>query len=236
MALTDATKEKMQEMHAAGMQYAFSRSRRHPSAVPYLYGAKNRTDLFDLEKTTEALDRAVAFVAEVASAGKRILFVSGKAIARDAVRGAAERTGQFYVAGRWMGGTLTNWSEVKKRLARLEKLQHDKEVGELSKYTKRERLLLDREIEDLEHRFGGLAGMKELPAVLIVIDAKEERTAVREARAKGIPVVSFSGSDCNHTESTYPIPGNDVSRASIQYVVNALAEAYEHGKSRVKSE
>ena len=135
-----------------------------------------------------------------------------------------------YVAGRWIGGTLSNFSEIKKRIARLEELVEQREKGELSKYTKKERLLFDREIDRLTIYFGGLSQMKSLPKFLVVIDPKKEYIAVAEAKKIGIPVIALAGSDSNLYELDYAIPGNDSSRQSISFVLEQLVKAYRKGK------
>ena len=141
-----------------------------------------------------------------------------------------------YVAGRWIGGTLSNFSEIKKRIIRLEDLTLQKEKGELSKYTKKERLLFDREIEKLSIYFGGLSRLKALPKFLVIIDPKKEYIAVAEARKIGIPVVALAGSDTNLYELNYAIPGNDSSRQSIAFILKELVTAYKKGKETQKIE
>lgn len=209
----------------------FSRARRHPSASKYLFGTKDRTDVFDLEETGRRLTAAEEFIASVARSGKHVLFVGGKHEAVAAVRAAAERVGAPFVAGRWIGGTLTNFKNIRKRIERLERLMRERESGELSKYTKRERLLLDREIEELLGRFGGLVSMAELPGVLFIVDTRHEDTAVKEANQLGIPVVGLSNTDCDFSLVQYPIPANDTSIRSIRLVVDRIAHACATGKS-----
>jgi small subunit ribosomal protein S2 len=135
-----------------------------------------------------------------------------------------------YVAGRWIGGTLTNFKNIRKRIERLEKLTKERESGELTKYTKRERLMIDREIEELLGRFGGLVSMTDLPGALFVIDSRHEETAVKEANQLKIPVVALSNTDCDFSLVQYPIPGNDTSVKSIKLVAEAVASAYADGK------
>jgi len=132
-----------------------------------------------------------------------------------------------YVAGRWIGGTLTNFPEIRKRVLKLEMLTDQKEKGELAKYTKKERLLIDREIDGLRNYFEGLSLLKELPGALFVVDSKKEAIAMEEARKLGIPVMALCGSDCNIKEVDYPIPGNDSSKDSIAFFVNQIAHAYQ---------
>lgn len=220
----------IQTLFDAGTHFGYSRARRHPTAASYLFGSKDRTDIFDLEETGRRLITASAFVTSAAEKGAQVLFVGGKHEALGIVKEAAERVGAPYVAGRWIGGTLTNFKNIRKRIDRLLKLMSERESGELEKYTKRERLLIDREIEELLHRFGGLVKMTDLPAALFVIDSRHENTAVKEAKQLGIPVVGLSSSDCDFSLVNYPIPGNDTSIRSIKLVVDGIAEAYQQGK------
>ncbi|HEY4516632.1 MAG TPA: 30S ribosomal protein S2 [Candidatus Paceibacterota bacterium] len=214
----------------AGTHFGYSRTRRHPSASPFLFGTKDQTDIFDLEVTSKRLDVAGAFIASLAQKGAQILFVSGKNESQQIVKAAAERAGMPYSTNRWIGGTLTNFKNIRKRIDRLEKLIAERESGALEKYTKKERLLLDREIEELLTRFGGLVSMRELPAALFIVDTRHEDTSVREANQLGIPVVGLSSSDCDFAFIQHPIPGNDTSVKSVRIVVDAIAEAYLQGK------
>ncbi len=213
-------------MFKAGVQFGFVRSRRHPSIKPFIYGVKNRTEIFDLEKTTSLLDKAKAFISELGKNGKTVLLVGGKAEARVAIEEGAAALNMPYVNGRWIGGTLTNYPEIKKRIEKLRDLTLEKERGELVKYTKKERVLIDKEIENLQQSYGGLASLKELPAALFVIDSKHESIAVSEAKQQGIPVIALCGSDCDISKIDYPIVGNDSSRHSILYFVREIISAY----------
>jgi len=130
-----------------------------------------------------------------------------------------------YVTTRWIGGTLTNWSEISKRVAKLERMTAERERGDFSKYTKKEQLKMDREINKLEKYYSGLLGMKEMPKALIVVDPKEEDVAVQEAMHKNIPVIAIASSDCDVTGITHVLPGNDSSRASIELLITALKKA-----------
>lgn len=215
------------KLFAAGAHFGYAPSRRHPSTAPYLFGAKGGVELFDLEKTASAMDAALAFIKSLAAERKTVLFVGGKAEAREAVRRVALRLNQPYVAGRWIGGTLTNWSEIRKRLARLGEHTDMREQGLLTKFTKRERLLIDREIVDLERMFGGLKGLAKLPDALVIVDPKAEKGAAEEAAQLGIPTVALLNTDCDASIITYPIPGNDASAASIALVLESIAQAYQ---------
>ena len=224
------TANDIQTLFEAGAHFGYARARRHPTASPYLFGTKDRTDIFDLEETQRCLETAAAFATSVTQSGKHVLFVSGKHEAIEVVKTTAEKAGQPYVAGRWIGGTLTNFKNIRKRIERLQKLTEERESGELEKYTKRERLLIDREIEELLARFGGLTGMADLPGALFVIDTRHEDTAVREANQLGIPVIGLASSDCDFSLIQYPIPANDTSQRSVRLVCERMRDACLSGK------
>lgn len=210
-----------------GAHFGYAPSRRHPSVAPYLFGTKGGTELFDLEQTAEALTGALEYVKTLAASRKAIMFVGGKAEAREPLKRAAERLNQPYVASRWIGGTLTNFSEIKKRLNLLSEQTEQREKGELAKFTKHERLLIDRNIEDLERTFGGLKGMNKLPDAMFVVDPGHEKGALAEAKQLGIPVIALLNSDCDTNGVAYPIPANDSSSHVIAYVLDEVAKAYE---------
>lgn len=216
-------------LFAAGAHFGFVKARRHPSAKPFIFGAKNKIEIFDLEKTSVELEKALAFVEEKGKEGALTLFVGGKSEAREAIEKAGRELGMPFVAGRWIGGTLTNFSEIKRRIARLDELTTQRERGELAKYTKKERLLIDREIENLNIYFGGLANLKALPKLVVIIDPKKEHIALAEAKRMRIPVVALAGSDTNLYSVDYAIPGNDASRQTITLILNKIVEAYQKG-------
>ena len=224
-----AGKGAFDALFSVGAHFGFVKSRRHPSAKPFIFGSKNNLEIFDLGKTSKELEKALTFVGEKGKEAVSGLWVGGKNEAREAVRKAGLELEMPYVAGRWIGGTLSNFSEIKKRIARLEELTNQREKGELSKYTKKERLLFDREIEKLTIYFGGLSRLKTMPKFLVVIDPKKEYIAVAEARKIGIPVVALAGSDSNLYELDYAIPGNDSSRQSIAFILGELVAAYKKG-------
>ncbi len=216
----------------AGAHFGFVKSRRHPSAKPFIFGAKNKTEIFDLGKTSLELAKALSFVESQGSQGATLLLVGGKSEAREAVTKVGQELGMPYVAGRWIGGTLSNFTEIKKRILRLEELTSQREKGELAKYTKKERLLIDREIDKLILYFGGLSTMKSLPKFLVIVDPKKEQIAVKEAHSVNIPVVALAGSDTNLYEIEYAIPGNDASRQTIDLIMTEIAKAYKKGVSQ----
>ncbi len=231
--MANTTKDKnslVEAMFKVGAHFGLSKARRHPSTKPYVFGVKNNIEIFDLEKTADALEKAKAFIASVSANGKQILLVAGKSEAIPAVKGAALKAGQPVVGGRWIGGTLTNFLQIRKRIDHYENRLKEKEKGELAKYTKKERLLIDREIAKLETLFGGIVSMKDKPGALIVVDPKKEHIAVEEARQMGIPVVAIASSDCDLSLVDYAIPANDGSASSVAFFLNELASAYVNAK------
>ena len=214
----------------AGSHFGYSRTRRHPSAAKFVLGTKDRTDIVNVDMATALLEKAVAFVKEIAGKKGQIVYVGGKAEVATTVQRSAEKAGMPYVASRWVGGTLTNFKNIRGRIDRLEKLIDEREKGELAKYTKRERLMIDREIEELLARFGGLVSMKAKPAALFVVDTRYEHTAVKEAVQLGIPVIGLSSTDGDFALLSHPIPGNDSSTKSVSYVVDTITQAYLEGK------
>jgi small subunit ribosomal protein S2 len=220
---------QIDEMFQVGAHFGFAKSRRHPSAMKFIFGKKNNVEIFDLEKVEEQLDKVKEFVSKIASQKRQILFVGGKKESQNIIKQVAEKIDMPYVAGRWIGGTLTNFEQIRKRVKRLQDLTTQKEKGELGKYTKKERLMIDREIEKLEERFGGIISMDKKPAAVFIIDADKESIARNEATANKIPVISLMSSDCDMTRVEYPIPANDTSVKSITYFTEAIASAYTEG-------
>jgi small subunit ribosomal protein S2 len=222
---TDTT-AVIDKLFSIGAHFGYAPSRRHPSTAAFIFGTKGGTELFDLEMTADCLAKALDFIAQLAAARKTILFVSGKAEGRESLKRAAERINMPFVASRWIGGSLTNFSEIKKRLNRLQEIVDMNQTGEIAKYTKRERLMMDREATDLETMFGGLRGMQKMPDALFIVDPKQESGVVAEAAQMGIPVISLLNTDCDRRQIAYPIPGNDASTQVITYVVDEVARAY----------
>jgi small subunit ribosomal protein S2 len=210
------------------------KSRRHPTIKPFIYGTKNRVEIFDLEKTKAQLDAAIEFVQKIAATGRQILFLGSKSEAREIIKKAADSANLPYVASRWIGGTFTNFEVIRKRVEKLVDLTTQKEKGELNKYTKRERMLIDKEIDRLNSLFSGIIPMSSLPAALFVIDSKKEAIAVAEARDKKIPVIALCGSDCDVSIITKPVVANDTSIDSIEYFASRIAKAYLDAKTENK--
>ena len=216
-------------LFAVGAHYGYSRSRRHPSYVPLLLGNKNGVDVIDLEQTITRLNAAKNFATELGKTGKQLLFVGTKPVAATVMKEAAQAVGMPYVTNRWIGGTLTNFSEIKKRILRLVTLRSKREKGELGQYTKKERLMFDREIERLEKNFGGIVSLSDKPAALFVIDFRNEKTAIGEALEMPVPIIGLGSSDSDIKNIAYPIPANDAVQKSVAFFVQAITNAYKDG-------
>ena len=224
---------QVDEMFQAGTHYGYSKSRRHPSTTPYIFGTKNGVDIINIEKTEELLNKALEQVKHYAATGKTILFVGTKPEARQQVVETALALNMPYVNERWVGGILTNFHEIKKRIVKLLDLREQKEKGGLEKYTKKERLLIDREMEDMTKNFQGVSGITKVPDVMLVIDSKKEHIAVTEALKMNLPVISLLNTDCNIKQITFPVIGNDASVSSISFFLNKVKKAYEDGAKGV---
>ncbi len=212
----------------AGVHFGHKTSRWHPKMRPYIWGVKSNTHLIDISKTAFLLERAAKFVKEAAKTGKCILFVGTKKSASPLVQATAEKHGMPYVSHRWIGGTLSNFEQVKKAVTRL---LHLREVIEKStdRYTKKEISMIQKEIGRLERNVGGLLDLTFPPAAVIVVDAKKERSAVREALMSGIPVISLVDTNTDPTGISYIIPTNDDSPRAIELVLNYLADHITQG-------
>ncbi len=221
----------IREMFEAGIHFGYSKSRRHASVKDFIFGYKNKVAILDLEKSSKSLEKALEFVASLGAEGKQILFVGNKHEARDIVKKAALLLEMPYVTERWIGGTLTNTNEIKKRINRLEEIKADEESGALlQRYNKKERGLINKEKTDLERNFGGIVDLKKIPDAMIVIDSKAEDIAVKEGLIVKVPIVSLSNSDCDISIIDYPVVANDTSIRSIQYFINKIVEAYKTGQ------
>lgn len=217
-------------LFGVGAHFAQVKSRRHPTMRSFVLGAKSNLEIFDLVKTDTQLAKAKEVMATLARDGKIVLIVGGKREAQDAVKAAGKRLGVPFVAGRWLGGTVSNFVEIKKRIDRLADLSAKKETGELAKlYTKLERVRIDREIDKLTLRLSGLTSLARRPDAMIIVDTKHEAHASKEAKQAGIPVIGIMSSDCDLKDAAFPIVTNDASKQTIELVLTELATAYEAG-------
>lgn len=221
------------KMFEAGAQYGYSKTRRHPSVSSFIFTTKARTDIIDLEKTEKMLADACAYVKDLGARNKTILFVGTKPEAREAIKMSAESINMPYVIERWIGGAISNFSEIKKRIAELENYKVEHEKGELQKYTKKERLVLAKKMEKLDKYYSGMLGIKKIPDAMFIIDAKKEAIAATEARKSNLPVIALTNTDSNIKDLSFAIVANDASRNSINVFVKAIADAYKQGQMSV---
>jgi len=227
------TQNTIEEMFRSGVQYGYSKSRRHPSVSQYIFATKNGVDIINIEKTETLLAKALEVVTKLAASGKTILFVGTKPEARQQIVETALLLNMPYVSERWVGGALTNFPEIKKRIIRLLDLRDQKEKGGLDKYTKKERLLINKEMEDMTRNFQGLVGITKTPDAIFVVDPKKEHIAVTEARKMNLPVIALANTDCNLKQIEYPIVANDASISSITFFLSKIKEAYDNGLTGV---
>ncbi len=213
----------VKELQERGAQFAYSKSKRHPSADPYIVGRKDVKDIFDLEQTAEKMEEAKKTLQDALSLKKTVLFVGTKNEAKAAVKEVAEKLSIPYVNTRFIGGTITNFPEIKKRLARLKDLEAKFAAGNLEGYTKKEKLQLEREMKKLQEKFGGIKDMNALPELLVIVDPKHEDIALKEAKDKGIKVIAIANNDCNYNELDLVIPANDSSKDTVEYILNYIA-------------
>lgn len=220
----------LQELLEAGVHFGHQIRRGHPRMKPYIYGAKDGVHIIDLTKSDKGLREACEFVYNLGKLGEVLLFVGTKKQARPMVEEAAKKLEAPYLVERWIGGFLTNFEEIQKNIKKLKELKEQKEKGELTKYTKKEQLLIDRKILKLEKDFAGVMDLEALPDAIFVTDAVSENVAVREANRVGIKVVALADSNSNPSQIDYPIPGNDDAIKSIRILLGAVVSAYGEGK------
>ncbi len=226
----DQVKEDLvKKMFDLGAHFGYGRNSRHPSSKAFLFGLKNKTVIIDLEKTADSLNTAKAFAKELGLNKKAIIFVGTKTEAKKSITSAANLANLPYVIERWIGGTMTNFKEIRRRIDRLLTLKDEEAKGELIKYTKKERGVIAKEVTDLEHYFGNLTDLTKLPGAIFVVDPKKEEIAVTEAKKLNIPVIALANSDCNIEGITYPIVANDAQLKVIDFIGREIAVAYNEG-------
>ncbi len=215
----------LEELLEAGAHFGHQVRRWNPKMDGYIWSARDGVHIFDLMVTAQKLDEACKFLYEEAKKGKTIVMVGTKRQAAEIVKEEAVKAGVFYVVERWLGGTITNWGQIKGRIDKLVEMKDKRDKGDFKKYTKREQVLIDREIDRLERFFGGLVGLKKQPDILFVVDTHKERIAVREAKNKGVVVVGVVDSNANPEIIDHVIPANDDAVRSIKIVVEAIGKA-----------
>ncbi|MFW2388480.1 MAG: 30S ribosomal protein S2 [Polyangiales bacterium] len=217
----------------AGVHFGHQTKRWNPRMRPYIYGARNGIHIIDLDQTAELFKRAYGFITDTVSRGGHVLFVGTKRQAAEIVREEAERANQYYVTGRWLGGTLTNFRTMKSGIDRLRSIEQQVEDGSIDTLRKKEALSIRREGEKLEKYLGGIKMMGGLPSVLFVIDPHNEHIAINEARKLHIPIVALTDTNCDPDLIDFVIPGNDDAIRSIKLITSRVADAcIEGGQSR----
>lgn len=224
------TQVSLKDLIESGAHFGHQVRRWNPKAREFLYGEKEGVHIFDLTKTKPLIEEALQVLTRTASEGKTILFVGTKKQAKEEVAKKAKEAGVYYINERWLGGTLTNFEQIKKSLRRMNEIKTGLEKNEFTKYTKKERLLLDRERERLERFFGGINGMPNIPDLLVVIDIKREKIAIKEARARDVEVVAVVDSNSDPSEVDYPIPMNDDASKALEYILGLMKDAILEGK------
>ena len=224
----------LKELLEAGAHFGHQARRWNPKMKRFIYGERGGVHILDLVQTKKGLDEAVEYLKKLAGEGKVILFVGTKRQAAGIVKDRAVAVGMPYLTQRWVGGLLTNWQEISKRIRKLHEMKEKREKGEYKVYTKKEQLLLDREIAKLDKFLGGVAALEKLPDALFVVDTHREEVAVLEANRMGIPVVGIVDTNADPEKIDYIIPSNDDAVKAVELIVRSVAEAIESG-SKVQS-
>ena len=220
----------MKQLLEAGVHFGHQTKRWDPKMAEYIYQARNGIHIIDLQKTSKKIDEAYAFMKEVAEEGKDILFVGTKKQAQECVKEAAEKSNMFYVDQRWLGGMLTNFKTIRKRIARLNKLEEMEQDGTFDVLPKKEVAALKNEMEKLEKNLGGIKNMTRMPGAMFVVDPKNERIAILEARKLNIPIIGLVDTNCNPEDVDYPIPGNDDAIRAVKLITDVMANAIIEGR------
>jgi small subunit ribosomal protein S2 len=232
--LKGSKEEMVKILFEAGAHFGHVARRWNPKMDKFLHGKRGGVHIFDLEKTVDAIEAASEALTKWMSEGKTIALVGTKRQAKEIVRSEADRVKLPFVVERWLGGTITNWQQMKTRIDRLKKLKEERDSGALKSFTKKERLLIDREIAKLERQFGGLADLNSAPNIILVVDIRKERTAIKEAKIRGTKVVALVDSNTDPEPIDYPIPMNDDATAAVELVVRKLVGAIELGLKKKK--
>ena len=220
----------MKQLLEAGVHFGHQTRRWDPRMAEYIFQARNGIHIIDLQKASKKIDEAYEFIKEQVEEGKTVLFVGTKKQAQECMKDAAEKSGMFYVNQRWLGGMLTNFDTIQKRIQRLKDLETMEQDGTFDVLPKKEVILLRKEMEKLEKNLGGIKEMDKLPGVIFLVDPKKERIAILEAKKLNIPIVGLVDTNCNPEELDYPIPGNDDAIRAVKLIADVMANAIIEGK------
>ena len=220
----------MKQLLEAGVHFGHQTRRWDPKMAEYIFQARNGIHIIDLQKTSKKVDEAYEFMRSQAEEGKKVLFVGTKKQAQECMKEAAEKSGMYYVNQRWLGGMLTNFGTIRRRVERLNELETMQEDGTFDVLPKKEVIILKKEMEKLQKNLGGIKDMTEIPGVLFVVDPKKERIAILEARKLNIPVVGLVDTNCNPEDVDYAIPGNDDAIRAVKLIADTMANAVIEGR------
>jgi len=224
-------KVSLEELMDAGAHFGHQTRRWNPKMEEYLYGSENGVHIFDLTKVKPLIEEALEFITRSVKEGKTVLILGTKKQIKEKVAEVADKVGAPYVNERWLGGIISNFSQMQRSLKKMEEMKTNMATGFYNKYTKKERLLIDREIARLERFFGGIKTLKNIPDVLFVIDTKREAGAVHEANVRRVPVVGIVDSNSDPDMVDYPIPMNDDASKALEYILELVGQAIEAGKA-----
>lgn len=220
----------MKQLLEAGVHFGHQTRRWNPKMATYIYTERNGIYIIDLQKTVKKLEEAYSFVRDLAANGESLLFVGTKKQAQESIKEEAERVGMYFVNARWLGGMMTNFKTIRKRIDRMNQIKKMEEDGTFDLLPKKEVIKLRGEMEKLEKFLGGIKEMRNLPGALFVVDPKKERIAILEARKLGIPVVAIVDTNCDPEEVDYVIPGNDDAIRAVKLIASTMADAVLEGK------
>ena len=220
----------MKQLLEAGVHFGHQTRRWNPKMARYIFTERNGIYIIDLQKTVKKLEEAYSFIRDISVEGNPVLFVGTKKQAQDSVKEEAERAGAYYVNARWLGGMMTNFSTIRRRVSRLQQLRAMEEDGTFDLLPKKEVIKLRLEIEKLEKFLGGIKEMKQLPGALFIVDPRKERIAVAEAKKLGIPIVAIVDTNCDPDEIDYVIPGNDDAIRAVKLISATMANAIIEGR------
>ena len=220
----------MKQLLEAGVHFGHQTRRWNPKMAPYIFTERNGIYIIDLQKTVKKVEEAYYFIRDIAASGKDVLFVGTKKQAQDSIKEEAERVGMYYVNNRWLGGMLTNFQTIEKRIARLAQINQMEEEGTFDLLPKKEVINLKNQRDKLEKNLGGIKDMKELPGAMFVVDPRKEKIAIAEAKKLGIPVVAIVDTNCDPDEVDYVIPGNDDAIRAVKLIASTISNAIIEGR------
>jgi len=223
--VTEIKDKEIEEMLKAGLHFGHRKDKKNSKIEPFIYGIRNNILLIDIFQTKEYLQKAIEYLQQKKKEGAVILFVGTKITAREMIKELAEKIGMPYMTERWLGGTLTNFEILSIQIKKLKEIKQRQEKGEFEKYSKKEKLKIKQNLEKIKKKIGGLRTLQKLPDVLFAVDVQKEKTAVKEARKKGIPIVGICDTDGDPSSVDFPIPANDDAPSSLKYILEKIKKA-----------